>query len=547
MASIGSILNTARQGLFAQQVALQVASQNIANVNTEGYTRQRASFTASRFGDGVSVMSIERLRDRFLDIQMRSVLSEQGASRRLTQNLQRIESLLDETENQGVNQRLSELFAAFHDLAANPSGVAERETVRTRAELLASLLNHHDETLANLQREADDQIKQNVVQINNIVSQIAALNSQLVSTSVTQGTANDNELLDQRNQLVEQLSELAEVNSFIDPHGALTVMIGRGTVMVEGSHHYTLEAVEGADGVDIDYVHSVNVRHRITSQFANGELGAALKVREEVIPELRARIDRFAAGLMYAMNMTHRGGVGLDGVGGRDLFEGLGGHGAADSGNHGGATVDSVVISDSSQLTIDAYEIRFTGAATFDIVNASTGATVSAGNAYTSGAAISFDGITATLSDASGPPQAGDVFHVDTFTGASASIRLSAAVAASTDALAAGLSAESGDNRNALALAALESASVAPGGSSTLGRFYESLITDLGIQVQEAELNGQRQELVVEQTRQMVLSASGVSVDEESASLILYQRAFEASARMVTVADKIYMTILDML
>ncbi|MCX7014695.1 MAG: flagellar basal body protein [Candidatus Sumerlaeota bacterium] len=152
--SIGSIMNIARQSFFAQQTALQVTAQNIANANTEGYSRQRAAFQASPYGDGVSIQSIERLHDQFLDRQVRDALSAQGSLNQMSLSLARLEAMFDETQGQGVGTGLNDLFAAFQDLASRPAGTAERGMVRSKAESLASLLNDNSRQLEQTQRDS---------------------------------------------------------------------------------------------------------------------------------------------------------------------------------------------------------------------------------------------------------------------------------------------------------------------------------------------------------------------------------------------------------
>jgi len=549
MSSISAILNTARQSFLAEQTALQITAHNIANANTEGYSRQRPMFEASPFGDGVSIQTIERLHDQFLDRQMREELGAQGRLTQMAQSLRRIESLVDETEGQGVGLRLQELFSAFQDLAARPSGVAERETVRAKANVLASALNDNHRRLVGVQSDADRQIGEMVATINTLGEQIAQLNRQAQSGAGLLDETSANQIQDQRNMLVEKLSSLIQTETFEDGRGGLTVMVAGGLVLVQSDTANRLEVVPGDSNgeLEIDYVFADGVRQRITDRLRTGELGGILEIRDHVVPDLRKRLDQFTAALIHEINQIHRSGVDLTGAAGGDFFDGLSVYTAAQAGNSGGAAVTASSIVDPDQLTLKEYEIRFTDPSTYDVVNVTDGTVVSSGNAYVSGTPIVFDGISVEISDVGGSPAAGDVFAVNTFSWASAGISVAGSIVNSIEAIAAGLSAEAGDNRNALELAALGSSLVAPGGRSTLGEYYSSILTDLGIQVNQVSAGEDRQNMLVDQTRNLILNLSGVSIDEESANLIRFQRAFDASARVISLVDEMYQTILDIL
>jgi len=547
--SIGSIMNIARQSFFAQQTALQVTAQNIANANTEGYSRQRPAFEANAYGDGVSIQSIERLHDKYLDRQVRDALSAQGSLNQMSTSLARLEAMFDETNGQGVGTGLHDLFAAFQDLASHPAGTAERGMARSKAESLAALLNDNSRQLAQAQHDTDQQVSDVVSSINTLAKQIAELNKQVIAGQGQPAQMSANELLDQRDQTVEKLASLIKIETYKDPSGGLTVMVAGGRALVDSTTAGHLETEQSGVGepLQVYHVYPNGVRENITANIDSGELGGILELRDQVIPDIQERMDRFAAALALEVNRIHRQGVDQTGAAGGDFFDGLNAYASAKSGNSGGAGVTASSLTDLNALTLHAYEVRFTAANAYDVVDVDTGAAVSTGNAYASGSAITFDGISLTIADgAGGAPAAGDVFAVNTFHDAARNLAVAAPIEASLDAIAAGRGAAPGDNQNALDLASLENQLVAEGGRTTLGQAYTGILTDLGTRVNNAQNAQDRQNQIVDQTRNLVQNLSGVSIDEESSNLIRFQRTFEASARVMSVVDEMYQTILNL-
>ncbi|MCX7014694.1 MAG: hypothetical protein NTW86_19455 [Candidatus Sumerlaeota bacterium] len=220
----------------------------------------------------------------------------------------------------------------------------------------------------------------------------------------------------------------------------MTVMVAGGRTLVNATFASRLETAQGGEGEPLQVFHLYpnGVRENITSRIDSGELGGILELRDQVVPDMQDRMDRFAAALMLEVNRIHRQGVDLTGAAGGDFFDGLNAYAAARANNSGGAAVTAASITDLDALALHAYEIRFTAADTFDVVDADTGAAVSTGNAYTSGSAIAFAGMSVTIADgAGGAPAAGDVFEVNAFHGAAKTIEVAAPIQASLDAIAA--------------------------------------------------------------------------------------------------------------
>lgn len=547
MASLFGILSTGRSGLLASQKALSVTANNLANLNTEGYSRQRAVFGALTLG-GVEVISVERLRDQFVDSRMRDSLSRLGRREVLSTNLQLLEAALNETDDSGVTRALQEFFGSLQDLTTRPSGSAERLSVQSRGELLATAITTAATQVNQIRKDIDKQVRREVTKINTVTAAIADLNRQLSSVSTD---APLNNLLDQRDQLINELARFIPVRILAGDGRAITVLSNGGTVLVEQTRSFDLGIISDPNNNGFARITGGGLAGSATiieDRLSEGELGGLIEARDKDTLDALKRLDRLAAELVRTFNAQHRLGTGLDGSTGQDFFAGLGVRSAPAIGNTGNASIAGGVITDESLLTMDDYEIRFTASGVFDVFNVTRNITVSVANVYSSGNTISFDGVEVTITDGPISPSQGDVFSINTYTGTADRIALSAAIINDPEAIAAGLTTAPGDNENALALAALRNSQIlGSAGSLTFEEFHIDSRSTLGLSV-EVSLGGIRAELIAQfQIRQLADAASGVSVDEESINLIQFERSFQASSRIITTIDEIIQTVLQMI
>jgi flagellar hook-associated protein 1 FlgK len=277
-----------------------------------------------------------------------------------------------------------------------------------------------------------------------------------------------------------------------------------------------------------------------------------LVARDTDVVGFQDRLDRLAAVLVNEFNQQHAAGYGLDDSTGQLFFTAISPQAPlADDKNTGTAIGTSVAITPVTGpplQTFQNYEVQFTGAATFDVVNVDTGATVISGGAYVSGNAFSFDGLDVVLT---GTPAAGDVFHLGAHKGAAQ--RLGVAIT-NTNRIAAASQPSTaptgpkvpGDNTNGLALVGIHTSRLTSLGNLTLNDYHTITIGDVGSAARESKLTFNAVTLEVDQLQSLRESVSGVSLDEELTNLLSFQRAFEASARMITVADELFQTVLSM-
>lgn len=214
MASIFGTFNTARTGLTAHQSAINVTSHNIANSSTIGYSRQRAKITTARpisiggeagqVGTGAQIAAIERVRDSFLDYQVRVETSELGKYSAKSEYLSQVESIFNEPSDTGISTSLSEFFDAFQELSKQSTSSSTRAVVAQKAKVLCDLLNNTYTKLEKLQQDSKDEIKSSVKAINSLLEQLTTINDQIRIASISGDNPND--LMDSRDVILDELS-----------------------------------------------------------------------------------------------------------------------------------------------------------------------------------------------------------------------------------------------------------------------------------------------------------------------------------------------------
>jgi flagellar hook-associated protein 1 FlgK len=330
MANIGGVLNIGRNALLTQQNAIDVTGNNIANVNTPGYSRQRVNMLqAAPIQSGTAVFNtgvytdkkIERLHDQFLAAQISDEQQNLGRWESQTKALERVEIVFDETTGYGLNQAMSDYWNAWQDLVNNPAGHLERMSLAAKSEYLATTFQSIDANLSQVQNDLDKSIQGALDQINRIAADIANLNVQITSAEVGGYSAND--LQDKRDLLLSQLSELINVDSFYDGDGNLTISVGSGQPLVESGNSWSLTTnLNGAGHRDVFWVASDGTQTDITSDIGGGKIKGWLEVRDVNIVDYAGRLDDLAANLITAVNGLHATGLDLNGALGQAFFIG---------------------------------------------------------------------------------------------------------------------------------------------------------------------------------------------------------------------------------
>lgn len=560
MGTLFSAFDIARSGMQVAQAQLDIAGHNIANVNKPGFSRQRVELISrlpvtkpfGQIGRGVEIADIVRVRDTFLDGLFRREAAGLGDATVRAEFLQRIEDVFLEPSEHGLSSRINGFFNALAEFANNVEELPVRESVIAEAEALTQLFHDTAGRLNTLRTQANQELIHAVPEINSLASQIAALNFQIRQLEVGGKGAND--LRDDRDLLLDQLSKLVNISVHEGQSGQISVLIGDAE-LISGDIVNEIEAVvnPALDAERLDLVELRFANSGALVPVSDGEVFAALQVRDEVLVQLDGRIDTLAATIIREINRVHSQGTGLVNY---------------------SAPVTSEHAVTGAAVPLDTAGLPFTfSAGTFDFNRYD-----SAGNLISTSTVTITPGVT-TLNDiaaalgANGSvvngqlvltPPAGGSFSLtnDTsgvlgalgvnglFTGTDArTIGINSAIAANPALLASGFSNDplnTGDNTAALALADVQDGLFLDGGASSINDHYETTVAQLGI---DARANAQR--LQVEQTfvdnvAQRRQQVSGVSIDEEVTLLLQFQRAFEASARVVTVTDRMLDSLMNM-
>jgi flagellar hook-associated protein 1 FlgK len=442
MSSLSATLNTAVNSMMANQLALSVASNNIANSNDPDYARQRLlmrpagpSVWPFGIGMGVQVVGVDSIRDNLVEARYRSALSGQSDAQTMAGGLSDIESIFNDSNNTGLLKNINDFFHSFQDLSTDPASAALRTQVQVAAGSLIATMHQRAQQLSDMKAAADKAVTWNVCQINNLTTQIANLTQQIKAEELG---ANVNDLRDRRVALVKQLSQYVEVNELDSGNPG----------------DYQLSTKDGHLLVMNDTASTLNVSD-VTTSIGAGSLRAALDTRDNYIPKYTTALDQLAYEITQQVNAIHSTAYDKNGNTGIDFFTPL-----------------------------------------------------------------------------TGP------------NGAASQISLSADVAGDVNKIAASRASTGTDGLAAIDLGNLLTAPVFSGGTVT--NQYSSLVFNIGSDSSTAQAKVSEQDALVSQVENRRQSISGVSIDEETAQISQFQRAYEASAQLMQVVDELLQVTLGM-
>ena len=541
MASIGSLLNSSRQALNAQSTGIKIIGDNISNVNTPGYTRRRAELVTTQpegignlqTGTGVAVNVITRIVDGFLTKEVRDRGSDRAQAEVRQEFLSRAEQIFSlASSDSGVGFELSRFFSSLEDVAANPSDIALRSQVIEHGESLALTINATYDQLATLQRESDTRLHSMVDNLNQLTGQIAEINGE-----IAKGETSDQQnltLRDQRDELIRKLGEILPVQTLDQADRTTMVMLGNGFALVSGSDSRQLDYETnptfapvggfqvGLDGSPLGHIvydydpNGVGSHADLTSliRAGGGELGGLLAVRgtpgaadtspfdaDGSLVELAAQVESIARDLLTRFNTEYRG-----------------------------PDEDTVT----ANLQPSSFDLNGVSPGVFGLFSYS-------------GAVDDGDGV-ATNADltASGRSSFANVMSF------AVSAPRDLAAARDLDPLDASTSFAPGDSANIDAMLALRTQNVAYSlgifsATTTIEQVYQNAVSTVGGSASRANNDVQLAQARESQVQELYNGTSAVSLDEEFANLITYQRAFEAAARLVRVGDELLQQVLGIL
>ena len=352
---IYGMLNVASTALSTQQKALDITANNIANVNTEGYSRQRLNmvqnepvrYEGGALSTGVRAnRTIQRIYDRFLAAQIAGSASQQGRWDAQLETLEKAELMFDDASGYGLNGAMTEFWNSWQEVSNTPSGYTERATLLANTENLTLVFNKLSRDLSQVQGDSDVSIKGAVDDINSLTSEIASLNLKIAEVEAgNEHSAND--FRDQRDLKLKALSSLVDVNSFEDADGYLTILTANGRTLVDRTRSWDLAAGTNANGFqDVFWESSSGAQQNITSNLSTGKLKGWIEARDAIIPDYLTRLDDMAVAMANAVNTQHNSGLDLNGDPGLDFFSPF--TGASD------ITVNDLIVNDTNLIAAAA-------------------------------------------------------------------------------------------------------------------------------------------------------------------------------------------------
>jgi flagellar hook-associated protein 1 FlgK len=469
-----SAFDIGRKTLRSQLAGLNVTGNNIANVNTPGYSRQQVNLVTDLplvtsdgvFGSGVKVDGVRRLRDALVDRQLRNELHNRGKNEILERIFKQIEVTVNEPSDFGLRALISKFFDNYSGLTNDPENATTRFNLRESAKLVIDAFHRIDKQLRILSDDIDFELRRDVKEVNRLTSQIAKINKQIFATEgLSKGTSN--ELRDQRDQALDQLSELVDITVFETSNGSINVGGSEGSLVAANIPTLLKTVVTNAGGDLVSTIFDANANEEFGVK--NGKIAGLIESRSVSIPKFRGLFNTLAKRLVEAVNNIHKIGVGLKGtkpdIPKDNLF----------------FTGDDAVTIELAQAIVD------------DVNNIAAGERIDT---------IKPDGSVVT----SGSP---------------------------------------GDNTIALEIADLKQNLILSDGTESLIDFFNTIVSDIGIDTKTAGDNVVNQQLLIRQFLNLRDSQQGVSLDEEFINLIKFQRGFQGGAKLIQTLDEMFETLIN--
>lgn len=563
MSGLFSIFNVGTRGMSAQQTAINVTSHNIANANTKGYSRQRATMETTRpfgmpslnnavgpgqIGTGVQVSAIQRVRDSFLDYQVRTETSTYGQFSAKDKFLSEVESILNEPSETGISTLIGKFFDSWQTLAGNPQSSNTRTIVVQQAASLADALNQTSTQLEKLQKNANDVINSTVFEVNDILDQISQLNQQIVGVKVSGQMPND--LMDRRDLLIDTLS--SKFNFTIVKNNFEGLDIKQDDVPATDPNPYLVKSVNPDSIRRLSYIKDIKDNGDGTYDITYSKGGDTSKVAgpETVSLSVQQYKDLDKYRVMWANTDGSKLSIGTDDVvaftpQSGELF--------------GYAEVQEDIKDYMNQLNQIAKAVAFSVNALHsgvkdlssgtdtnpiflngDTNNIANEAGITAKNIKVNQKLIDDVMLIETrYDDTYGPTNGSRALAIAQLRDKLMNIQKIDSTTTRADLFAAG-----GNNITYDAAKGLIEFTSAPNGIK-IDSYFKDVVARLGVQSGEAQRMVKNQETLLSSFEQTRESVSGVSLDEEMANLIQYQHAYQANAKIIATVDELLDVVIN--
>jgi flagellar hook-associated protein 1 len=424
---MADLLSTSVSGLLAFQQALDVTSNNIANASTPGYSAETANLVEAPgqstgigfIGSGVDVQSITRTYNEYLAQQVRGSQASYSSSNTLATQAAQIDNMLSDSST-GLTATLQSFINSMQSVASTPTSTAARQALLNQAQAVAQQLNSYDSQISQYGSQLESQLNGDVAQVNSITTNIASLNQQIAAESANGQTPN--QLMDQRDQLITQLSQYVSVQTTTESNGAMDVYIGTGQALVTGSTASKLTTVPGAyNPTELNIaISGGGTTADITSEISGGELGGLLSARSQVLDPARNAIGQASVAVATIVNQQQQSGMDLTGAQGQPMFSVGGVQVLPDTNNTGSASL-TVTRGSLSALTSDDYKLQSTGGV-WQLTDVTTGKSIAMTGSGTAASPFQAAGLSIVTS---GSPASGDSFLIQPTAAAAAGFSVS--------------------------------------------------------------------------------------------------------------------------
>jgi len=540
--SLFGLFDIGKSAIFAAQNALSVVSNNVANINTPGYSRNEVILEVANpvqisgqfMGRGVSVPGIRRHYDKFLHLQLIGQHQSFGKSFALDQGLQNVEQVFNEAQGLGLAGFLQDYFNAWQDVATNPERQTDRTALLQKASSVIRTAKQMEGDILDTLKFINDDIETTVNKVNSITQQISRLSDSITGIEAGLGVEKASFFRDQRDQLLYELGGLIDYTWYDEPDGQITILVA-GRSIVNTENVYQLSTQIDLDGNRGIYLQGGD----ISSNLNDGKLGGFIAVRNDIATTPLLNLRRLVASIVKETNIMHNSGYGLDGSTNNDFFSPLQLYSREDS---TAGYVDSSTITDPALLTLDEYDINFVTATSYEVYDRQTGGLVTSGSGFSAGDTISFDGIDVVVD---GVLAANDSFRISPLTGLIENLSVSLTDTQKVAAASSNLNLP-GDNTNALNIAGLSTTEISNLSKSTFNDYYSGIVSSVGIMSKSASDSLTYDDNLRFELEKKRDAVSGVSLDEEATNLIRFQRAYEAGAKIIQLTDELLETIINL-
>ena len=420
-----NLYNTGTSGLLAAQQQLATVGHNIANVNTEGYSRQSVEQNQALgnyqgnnlIGTGTYVDDISRVFNSFTYREQLITQNNASYSNKLSDQLGQLDATMS-TYGAQVSSSLNGFYSSLHSIAEKPDDITLRSMALTQAKSITVQVKDLQANMTTLTKTVNGGLVQIANRISSISKGIAELNVEIAGKQAGELSGAPNDLLDQRERLLTELNDYVKVSTIEDTNGVMTVMIGEGQTLVAGITALSMSVVAGdPDPLATQLqMNSTNSSFTLKGSSLGGQVGALFDFRDNTLKQASADIDLLAMGISETMNQAQADGLDLNGLQGAAIFTDINstmaqqGRSLSHSSNTGTASL-SVSITDISSVSTDEYEVEYDGA-NYQLTNLSSGTTTTLGATGAGPFAIPALGI--EITEPTGGPALGDTFLIRT-------------------------------------------------------------------------------------------------------------------------------------